>query len=185
MIENSNLSLPPLGLAEEILARFMEKAQEELNENQGMAEQAAEKTFFYLVTFHLADEEFGVEIGSVQEIIRATDITPVPGAREHVKGVINLRGKIIPVIDLRKRFRLPESGESELQRIVVVELGEKRLGMLVDSVSQVIRVPAAVVENIPEEATTVDGDYIKGIGKLDNRLIIMLDLGRSLLATGS
>ena len=109
------------------------------------------------------------------------DITPVPGAQTHVTGVINLRGKIIPVIDLRKRFRLPASEASDQQRIVVVELGEKRLGMLVDSVSQVIRVPADVVEAMPEEATSSDDNYIKGVGKLDGRLIIMLDLNRSLL----
>ena len=151
-----------------------------MNLKQGGAENAAEKIFYHLVTFHLAKEEYGVEIGSVQEIIRATDITPVPGAPSHVTGVINLRGKIIPVVDLR-RFRLPASEASDQQRIVVVELGEKRLGMLVDSVSQVIRVPADVVEAIPEEATSGDDNYIKGVGKLDGRLIIILDLNRSLL----
>ena len=182
MKANSDLSLPASGLAEDILNRFMDKAQEEVNLIKNVAENAAEKTFFHLVTFHLDREEYGVEIGSVQEIIRAADITPVPGAQAHVTGVINLRGKIIPVIDLRKRFRLPESEASEQQRIVVVELGEKRLGMLVDSVSQVIRVPADVVEAIPEEATSSDDNYIKGVGKLDGRLIIMLDLNRSLLA---
>jgi purine-binding chemotaxis protein CheW len=183
MIENSDLSLPPSGLSEDILTRFMEKAQEEVNQQLVSTDTPAGKASFHLVTFHLANEEFGVEIGSVQEIIRATEITPVPGAQEHVQGVINLRGKIIPVIDLRKRFRLQEGGASEQQRIVVVEIGEKRLGMLVDSVSQVMRVPAEAVENIPEEATTIEDDYIQGIGKLNNRLIIMLDLNQSLLAT--
>jgi purine-binding chemotaxis protein CheW len=135
------------------------------------------------VTFHLAGEEYGVEIGSVQEIIRATDITPVPGAPGHVRGVINLRGKIIPVVDLRRRFGLPAGGNPEQQRIVVVELGAKRLGLLVDCVSQVLKVPATVVENLPEEAATIDDRYIRGIGKLDGRLVLILDLSRSLLAT--
>ena len=107
----------------------------------------------------------------------------MPGAPSHVKGVINLRGKIIPVVDLRRRFSLPEIVESEFQRIIVVELGEKRLGILVDSVSQVIRLSSSIIEKIPEEVTTVDENYIKGVGKLDSRLIIILDLNRSLLLT--
>ena len=133
------------------------------------------------MTFNLLKEEFGVEINSVQEIIRAADITPVPGAPSHVRGVINLRGKIIPVVDLRRRFSLPEADSSDEQRIVVVELGPKRIGMLVDSVSQVIKVPAGVVEEMPDEAINVDENYIKGVGKFNNRLIIILDLNRSLL----
>ena len=84
------------------------------------------------------------------------------------------------MVDLRKRFALPKVEAGDAQRIVVVELGEKRLGMLVDSVSQVIKVPAAIVEEIPEEATTLAENFIKGIGKLENRLIIILDLNNSL-----
>jgi len=135
----------------------------------------------HLVTFQLGREEYGVEIAAVQEIIRATDITPVPGAPSHVRGVINLRGKIIPVVDLRRRFALAAVEASESQRIIVIELGEKRIGMLVDSVSQVIKVPAGVVEEMPEEATCVAENFIKGVGKLENRLIIILDLNKSLL----
>ena len=177
---SSEQTLPSSGLAEDILSRFISEAQQETDQVRKTESTAAQVTH-HVVTFQLAGEEYGVDIGSVQEIIRATDITPVPGAQEHVRGVINLRGKIIPVIDLRKRFRLPAVDACELQRIVVVELGEKRLGMLVDSVSQVIRIPGEVVEDIPEEATSIDDNYIKGIGKLDSRLIIMLDLNRSLL----
>ncbi|HWI40891.1 MAG TPA: chemotaxis protein CheW [Verrucomicrobiae bacterium] len=137
---------------------------------------------FHLVTFRLDREEFGVEIHSVQEIIRATDITPVPGAPSHVEGVINLRGKIIPVVNLRRRFGLGAREKDDQERIVVVELGEKRLGMLVDSVSQVLKIPAGVVEEIPEEATSLDHSYILGVGKLEDHLIIILDLGPALLA---
>jgi purine-binding chemotaxis protein CheW len=181
MREDIELQLPASGLAEEVLGRFMEDAQNELDnvpEHQGRRKA---ETFFHLVTFNLLKEEFGVEISTVQEIIRATDITPVPGAPSHVRGVINLRGKIIPVVDLRRRFSLPEVDISDNQRIVVVELGPKRIGMLVDSVSQVIKVPVGVVEEMPDEAINVDENYIKGVGKLDSRLIIMLDLNRSLL----
>lgn len=181
MTEITEHMLPVSGLAEDILSRFVREAQSEADRNFTATENTEGETFFHLVTFHLAGEEYGVEIGSIQEIIRATAITPVPGARTHVKGVINLRGRIIPIIDLRKRFGLPGVATSDARRIVVVELGEKRLGMLVDSVSQVIKVPAAVVEEVPEEATNND-DYVQGVGKLDNRLVILLNLNRSLLA---
>jgi purine-binding chemotaxis protein CheW len=182
MQEIEEIKLPASGLAEDILAQFVTNAQKELDNSATENKRQDGETSYHLVTFHLAREEYGVEISGVQEIIRATDITPVPGAPRHVKGVINLRGKIIPVVDLRTRFNLPAIAENDAQRIVVVELGEKRLGMLVDSVSQVIRLPAGVVEDIPEEATTIDDNCIKGIGKLDSRLIIMLDLNQSLLS---
>lgn len=178
---SEDIQLPASGLAEDILTQFMNDAQKELDNAPEQKERRKGETFFHLVTFNLLKEEFGVEISNVQEIIRAIDITPVPGAPSHVRGVINLRGKIIPVVDLRRRFSLPETEYSEDQRIVVVEVGPKRIGMLVDSVSQVIKVPAGVVEEMPDEAMSVDENYIRGVGKLDNRLIIILDLNRSLL----
>ena len=178
---NEGLALPNSGLAEDILARFIDKAQEEADAGTAVATKEGGETLHHLVTFNLGREEYGVDINSVQEIIRATDITPVPGAPVHIRGVINLRGKIIPVVDLRTRFSLAAVDASDEQRIVVVELGEKRLGMLVDSVSQVIKVPAAVVEEIPEEATNMDENFVRGVGKLDSRLIIIIDLNRSLL----
>jgi purine-binding chemotaxis protein CheW len=134
--------------------------------------QWGKRTLLHLVTFRLGREEYGVEIAGVQEIIRAVDIAPVPGAPSHIRGVINLRGKIIPVVDLGKRFAPATGGAADARRIVVAEVGEKRTGMLVDSVSRVIRIPAGVVENV-----------IRVVGKLDTRLIIILDLNRSLLLT--
>jgi len=181
MTVTGKIVLPSSGLAEDILAQFLDRAQTEANQVSATENREQGEELLHLVTFQLAKEEYGVEIANVQEIIRATDITPVPGAPAHVRGVINLRGKIIPVVDLRRRFALPETDSSDARRIVVVELGPKRIGMLVDSVSQVIRVPAGVVEEMPEEATGVDENYIRGIGKLDSRLIIILDLHRSLL----
>jgi purine-binding chemotaxis protein CheW len=183
MGENERIELPSSGLAEDILAQFIEKAQSEVDHIVTGEQKNQAEEIFHLVTFQLGREEYGIEIASVQEIIRATDITPVPGAPSHVKGVINLRGKIIPVVDLRKRFQLPAAAGSDAQRIVVVEIGQKRIGMLVDSVSQVIKVPSGVVEEMPEEATSIDENFIRGVGKLENRLIIILDLGRSLLLT--
>jgi purine-binding chemotaxis protein CheW len=181
MRDSEEIKLPASGLAEDVLAQFMVKAQDELNVKAVVTEKNGGETILHLVTFTLGKEEYGVEINSVQEIIRAIDITTVPGAPDHVKGVINLRGKIIPVVDLRKRFCLADVAASDEQRIVVVEPGGKRLGMLVDSVSQVIKLSSAIIEDIPEEAVTLEENYIKGVGKLDNRLIIILDLNRSLL----
>lgn len=181
MMISEKIELPSSGLAEDILAQFIDKAQEEVNQVSSTAKTGHAETLLHLVTFQLGKEEYGVEIASVQEIIRATDITQVPGAPAHVRGVINLRGKIIPVVDLRKRFSLPEVSTCDTMRIIVVELGQKRIGMLVDSVSQVIRVPSGVVEELPEEASSVDENFIMGVGKFDSRLIIILNLNRSLL----
>jgi purine-binding chemotaxis protein CheW len=181
MANGETYELPSSGLAEDILAQFIDKAQTEVNQTSSLEAGEKQGGLLHLVTFQLGREEYGVEIASVQEIIRATDITPVPGAPSHVRGVINLRGKIIPVVDLRKRFTLASVESGDDQRIIVIELGEKRIGMLVDSVSQVIKVPAGVVEEMPEEATSVDENFIKGVGKLENRLVIILDLNKSLL----
>ena len=181
MQDNEGIVLPPSGLAEDILSHFMEKAQEDLDTVATAATAQQEVELHHLVTFSLGGEEYGVDIGSVQEIIRATDITHVPGAPGHVRGVINLRGKIIPVVNLRRRFSRPDIEENEEQRIVVVELGEKRLGMLVDSVRQVIQFSTTLVEEMPEDATTPEASYINGMGKLDGRLIIILNLNRALL----
>jgi purine-binding chemotaxis protein CheW len=171
------------GAAEDALTRFIVDAQEKADNNRGVADSRADDTVHHLVTFQLDRETYGVEIDKVQEIIRAAEITAVPGAPAHVRGVINLRGKIIPVVDLRARFSLPEYGASDEQRIIVVELGKKRLGMLVDSVSHVIRLSSAHIEDMPEEAITLDENYIKGVGKMERQLIIILDLNRSLLLT--
>jgi purine-binding chemotaxis protein CheW len=183
MKENTKITLPESGLAEDVLARFIEGAQEKADRNREAVESRETKADYHLVAFQLDREIFAVEIDKVQEIIRAAEITAVPGAPAHVRGVINLRGKIIPVVDLRLRFNKPGSGASDEQRIIVVELGKKRLGMLVDSVSQVIRLSPALIEDIPEEAITFDHNYIKGVGKLEQQLIIILDLNRSLLLT--
>ncbi len=183
MQENDMKTLPSSGMAEDILAEYMDNAQKEVDRNAVAAAREQEDLLHHLVTFKLGREEYGVEINSVQEIIRAADITKVPGAPTHVRGVINLRGKIIPVVDLRKRFGMAELEDSEEQRIIVIDMRNKRLGMLVDGVSQVIKLPGSVIEEIPEEAISVDQSYIRGVGKLDNRLIIILDLNRSLFLT--
>ncbi|RMG87875.1 MAG: purine-binding chemotaxis protein CheW [Candidatus Dadabacteria bacterium] len=143
----------------------------------------AEDEILQLVTFHAGDEEFGVNILEVREINRMMEITRVPHAPGFVEGVVNLRGQVIPVVDLRKRFGLPPRERDRSTRIVVVELGEKVVGFIVDSVSEVLRVPERLVEPPPPIVGGVDRQYIQGVVKLDDRLLILLDL-RKLLGTG-
>lgn len=133
-----------------------------------------------LVTFHIAREEFAVNILDVREINRMMDITRVPHAPDFVEGVINLRGQVIPVVDLRKRFGLPAGERDKHTRIVVVELGAKVVGFLVDSVSEVLRVSTSLVEPPPALASGIESDYIRGVVKLEDRLLVLLDLHRLL-----
>ena len=129
-----------------------------------------------MVVFDLADEGYGVDISAVREIIRLQEITQVPRTPEFVEGVINLRGKVIPVIDLRKRFGLTVEAESQDNRIVVVDIGEQHIGVIVDAVKEVLRIPTDSVEPPASVITTADSDYLLGIAKLDSQLIILLDL---------
>lgn len=131
-----------------------------------------------LVSFTIGSEEFGVDILKVQEINRMVEITRVPQAPPYVEGVINLRGKVIPIVDLRKRFGLDMKPHDKNTRIVVVDIGGTILGMIVDAVSEVLRLSAATIEAPPEIATGVHSDYIKGVAKLEDRLLIFLDLSR-------
>jgi purine-binding chemotaxis protein CheW len=133
-----------------------------------------------LVTFSIGDEEFGVEILKVQVIIRMLEITRVPKAPDFVEGVINLRGKVIPVIDLRLRFGLQAKGHDKKTRIIVIEINKMIVGFVVDSVSEVLRIPASTIEPPPPVISGLDSEYISGVGKLDDRLLIMLDLNRLL-----
>ncbi|MBI5893002.1 MAG: chemotaxis protein CheW [Deltaproteobacteria bacterium] len=133
-----------------------------------------------LVTFKIGKEEFSVDILKVQEIIRTMEITRVPRSPEFVEGVINLRGKVIPVIDLRKRFGLSKIEHGHDTRIIVVESTGRTVGMVVDSVSEVLRLDASTVEPPPEIVGGVDSEYIDGVGKLEDRLIILLNLDKVL-----
>jgi purine-binding chemotaxis protein CheW len=131
-----------------------------------------------LVSFNIGSEEFGVDILKVQEINRMVEITKVPQAPHYVEGVINLRGKVIPIVDLRKRFNLDIKAYDKNTRIVVVDIGGNIMGMVVDSVSEVLRLPSSTIEPAPEIATGVNSEYIRGVAKLDDRLLIFLDLSR-------
>jgi purine-binding chemotaxis protein CheW len=136
----------------------------------------------HLATFFLAGEEYGVDVRLVQEIIRMSEITQVPRAPQFVKGVINLRGRIIPVIDLKRKLGLGEVEATRQARIVVVKVRDRLLGLLVDGASQVLKVPLSLIEAAPEEVVEIDASYIRGVAKLENRLIILVDLQKVLPA---
>ncbi|HEX3464468.1 MAG TPA: chemotaxis protein CheW [Candidatus Elarobacter sp.] len=131
-----------------------------------------------VVSFKLGSEEYGVDIAQVQEINRMVSVTHVPRAPQFMEGVINLRGQLIPIIDLRARFGMPRTEHTKNTRIVVTEIGTKRVGMVVDSVSEVLRLPTDQIEDAPEMITGVDTEYIRGVGKIEDRLIILLDLAK-------
>jgi len=133
-----------------------------------------------LVVFMLAKEHYGVRIAAVESIIKLQPITAVPCSPAFVEGVTNLRGRVLPVIDLRKRFDLPAEESTKDTRIVVVEMSGTLVGMIVDAVSEVLRVPAESVEPPSPIMTTVDSAFITGIAKVGERLIILLDLEKVL-----
>ncbi len=135
-----------------------------------------------LVSFHVGEEEFGLDILRVQEIIRLQPLTRVPNLPEYIDGVINLRGKVIPVIGLRKRLGLDKQASDKRTRIVVVDVHGQVLGFVVDSVSEVLRIHTDTVEPTPRLGK-VDRDYISGVGKLDTRLLLLLDLERLMSET--
>lgn len=144
------------------------------------ATQRRDDELLQLVTFSTGDEEFGVDILRVQEIIRTMAITKVPKAPEFVEGVINLRGKVIPIIDLRRRFGLQPKEHDKHTRIIVIEINTMIVGFVVDSVSEVLRIPASTVEPPPPVVAGLESEYISGVGKLEDRLLILLDLDRLL-----
>lgn len=141
------------------------------------------KELLQLVTFRLGNEEFSLDILRVQEIIRHMELTRVPRTPDFVDGVINLRGRVIPVLDLRKRFGLPSDERTNETRIIVVDVDSKTVGLKVDAVSEVLRLPADTVEPAPAIVTGAESDYIKGVGKLDGRLLILLDVEKILTRT--
>ena len=130
-----------------------------------------------LVSFSVDAEEYGLDILRVHEIIRTQQLTRVPNLPDYVEGVINLRGKVIPVIALRRRLGLEPAPADKNTRIVVVEVHGQTLGFIVDAVSEVLRISADTVDPTPRIGS-VEREYITGVGKLDSRLLLMLDLDR-------
>jgi purine-binding chemotaxis protein CheW len=140
------------------------------------------------LTFALGAEEYGLPVLKVREIIKMLDITQVPQVPPHVKGVINLRGKVIPVVDLRLKFGFDEHGYSERTCVIVVEVvlpsGRVMMGIVVDAVSEVLNIGAEDIEQTPDFGERVDTDYMNGIAKVKGKVKILLDLDRVLGADG-
>jgi purine-binding chemotaxis protein CheW len=202
--------LPPSGLAADILALPESAAVEPIDvealerrlPDAGEPEEAEEEvrahsvSFFtapareerktaeateHLATFFLEAEEYGVDVRLVQEIIRVSEITQVPRSPGFVKGVINLRGRIVPVVDLKRKLGLGEvDADARVSRIVVARLKDRLVGLLVDGAHQVLKVPVTAIEPAPEEVVAKGADYIRGVAKLDQRLIILMDLHKVL-----
>jgi len=133
-----------------------------------------------LVVFRLGNEHYGVDIGKVEGIVNMLPITAVPDAPDFVDGVTNLRGEVLPVLALRKRFGLPDVETTRQTRIVVVEASGAKVGMIVDEVNEVLRVAEEAIEPPSPVVTTVDSAFITGIAKIDERLVILVNLGKLL-----
>lgn len=134
-----------------------------------------------LVVFALGKEEFGIDISRVREIVRPQNITAIPQALEYVMGVVNLRGQIVPIVDLNTRFSIAGGAESEesRKRIIVVNMDGQDTGILVDGVSEILRVPEESIEPTPTiRSGGISSDFIQGIAKVDDRIIIVLELNK-------
>jgi purine-binding chemotaxis protein CheW len=134
----------------------------------------------HIVGFKIGRETFGVPISLVHEIVRVPEITAVPEAPDYIEGVINLRGKIVSIVDLRKRFGEKEIAAHKKNRILVAEIENKHVGLIVDAASEVMKLPQDSVEPPPNVFEDSDVHYVTGVGKLNDRLIIMIDLHKIL-----
>lgn len=133
-----------------------------------------------LIVFHVADEEFGVPIGEIQEIIRMRPITPIPDSPEFIKGLINVRGDIVAVIDVKARFSLPRDEKIPPKHIVITKRDETVFGLIVDEVTEVLRIPETEIKKPPELVTHLHQQYVTGVVTIENRLLILIDLARVL-----
>lgn len=132
------------------------------------------------VTFRLNQEYYGIDINNVENIEKVLPITRIPYTQKHVKGVINLRGIIVPVVDLRQRFGLEPKKQGDEARIIIINLEEMKIGMLVDSSSEVLQISDDEVDAAPNVRKDYDSEFIKNIGKKDGRIIMLIDLHKVL-----
>lgn len=146
------------------------------DENKDSNDELHEGKVVQLVSFMLDDVEYGVDILSVHEILRFPELTRLPNTPPFIKGVINLRGNVIPVVDMRIRFGFAEGAITDLTRIIVVETGGKQVGILVDNVYQVVRLPVSSIDPPSDLITGISEDFISGIGRLRDRLIVLLNM---------
>ena len=132
------------------------------------------------VTFCLGDEKYGINVMQVQEVLRITEIAPVPGAPSYVLGIINLRGNVVTVIDTRSRFGLPSKDTDDASRVVIIETEKHIIGILVDSVAEVVEMRASEIETAPNVGNEENSKYIQGVTSRDNQLLILVDLNKFL-----
>ena len=132
------------------------------------------------VTFHLENEKYGIKVMQVQEVLRMTEIAPVPGAPHYVLGIINLRGNVVTVVDTRRRFGLPDAEADDETRIVIIEADNNVVGILVDSVAEVVDLKASEIETAPNVGNDESSKYIQGVSSRDDELLILVDVNKLL-----
>jgi len=132
------------------------------------------------VTFRLENEKYGINVMQVQEVLRVTEIAPVPGAPDYVLGIINLRGNVVTVIDTRRRFGLPAKEMDDSTRIVIIEAEDQVVGILVDSVAEVVDLRSSEIETAPNVGTEESSKFIQGVASVDSELLIIVDLNKLL-----
>ena len=144
------------------------------------AAQTQDNTVLRWVTFCLENEKYGINVMQVQEVLRISEIAPVPGAPDYVLGIINLRGNVVTVIDTRKRFGLKPRELGDSTRIVIVEANEQVVGILVDSVAEVVDLKVSEIESAPNVGTEESSKFIQGVASQDDELLIIVDLNKLL-----
>lgn len=141
---------------------------------------AVEQESIKVIVFQLADKEYAIPVSHVQGIEKLMHITRVPKTEKYVKGVINLRGVVTPIVDLRERFELPISEQEETTRIIIISLEDMEVGFVVDSANDVLDIPADSIEPQPEVVGSLEEEFISGVAKIDKRLLILLHLEKVL-----
>lgn len=140
------------------------------------------ETVHQLVVFQLGEESFGIDIFRVNEIIRLKEITPLPGTESHVKGLINLRGKTIPVIDLRLRLGMPAIASTDASRIIVVNVGRENIGVIVDAVTEVLNLSQSDLQPTPDLVSEVNTEFIWSLARRHDRILTLLNLDQAIAA---
>jgi purine-binding chemotaxis protein CheW len=148
--------------------------------NTSVSEGAVRDPVIQLVTFRLQEETYGINVMQVQEVLRVSEIAPVPGAPSYVLGIINLRGNVVTVIDTRSRFGLPSTEIDDASRIVIIESDKQVVGILVDSVAEVVELRTTEIDSAPNVGNEESSRYIQGVASRDDDLLILVDLNRLL-----
>ncbi|BEE16854.1 chemotaxis protein CheW [Aeromonas enteropelogenes] len=151
-----------------------------MTEKRNIAQNLAEDEVLQWVTFQLENETYGINVMQVQEVLRYTEIAPVPGAPDYVLGIINLRGNVVTVIDTRSRFGLPSGDVSENSRIVIIEAEKQVIGIMVDSVAEVVYLRSSEIDAAPAVGTEESAKFIQGVSNRDGQLLILVDLNKLL-----